>query len=166
MMSRLLVTGILFSSLAALSIDLSAEESHAPPQEIKLSQDLLNLLRAEMKEISTGVQNIAVALTTADWKTIQDCSEKIRASYVLEKKLTPEQEKELAPALPERFKQLDAEFHQRAAKLGEAASAHDAELVVFHYGRLIESCTQCHALYARSRFPGFAPSTPPEHHHH
>ncbi len=166
MMSRLLVTGILFSSLVAISIDLSAEESHAPPQEIKLSQDLLNVLRAEMKEISTGVQLIAVALATADWKAIQESSRNIRESYVMEKKLTPNQEKELVRVLPERFMQLDAEFHQRAAKLGEAASAHDAELAAFHYARLIESCAQCHSLYARSRFPGFAPSTLPEHHPH
>lgn len=118
-----------------------------------------------MREISTGVQRIAVALATADWKAVQESSYSIRDSYVLEKKLTPDQEKELAHALPERFKQLDEEFHRRAAKLGEAASAHDAELTVFHYARLIEGCVGCHAAYAQSRFSGFVSSTQLEHHH-
>ena len=74
----------------------------------------------------------------------------------MEKKLTPSQAEELERALPQRFKELDAEFHLRAQRLGAAAAAHDAELVVYHYSRLIESCTTCHAAYAGTRFPGFA----------
>jgi hypothetical protein len=49
--------------------------------------------------------------------------------------------------------------------LGAAAAAHDAELVMFHYSRLLESCTRCHAAYAGARFPGFT-SPDPEHHTH
>lgn len=56
-------------------------------------------------------------------------------------------------------------YHQRAEMLGAAAAAHDAELVMFHYSRLLESCTRCHAAYAGARFPGFT-SPDPEHHTH
>jgi acetyl/propionyl-CoA carboxylase alpha subunit len=52
-----------------------------------------------------------------------------------------------------------------AIRVARAAAAHDAELVAFHYSRLIESCVQCHAAYARSRFPGFVPPAEKEHHH-
>jgi cytochrome c556 len=83
----------------------------------------------------------------------------------MEKKLTPAQAKELANALPEQFKQLDAEFHQRAEKLGAAATAHDPELAVFHYSRLVESCVRCHASFAGKRFPGFDSPEPLGHHH-
>ena len=117
-----------------------------------------------MREIATGVQNIALAVATADWKAVHDTSDKIRRSYVMEQKLTPDQTQELAHALPAHFTQLDAEFHQQAAKLGAAASAHNAELAVFHYSRLVEHCAGCHAIYARSRFPGCA--SPMEHDHH
>ena len=118
-----------------------------------------------MREIAEGVQRIALAVATADWQTVRETSAMIHQSYLMAKELTPEQAKELAQALPERFKQLDAEFHQRAAKLGAAASAHDAELAVFHYARLIESCAGCHSAYARSRFPGFGPPIQQDHHH-
>ena len=118
-----------------------------------------------MREIITGVQGIAVSLASADWQAIQEASTKIRTSYIMEKKLTPAQAKELEQALPERFKQLDAEFHQRAERLGAAAAAHDSELVAFHYSRLGESCALCHAAFAKPRFPGFSSPAQQEHHH-
>lgn len=117
-----------------------------------------------MREITTGVQGIAVSLATADWQSIQETSTKIRTSYIMEKKLTPAQAKELEQALPEQFKQLDAEFHQRAEWLGVAAAAHDPELVAFHYSRLVESCALCHAAFAKSRFSGFSSPAQPGHH--
>ena len=74
---------------------------------------------------------------SANWQSIVETSTKIQASYIMERKLTEAQVNELKQALPEHFKQLDAEFHQRAVRLGAAASAHDAELVSFEYSRLI-----------------------------
>ena len=165
LLTILIVVLIVLGSLLATDRDLSAEEPHAAHHEITLSPELLGVLRAEMREITEGVQRIALALTTADWKTVQETSAMIHQSYVMAKELTTEQTAELEQALPERFKQLDADFHQRAAKLGAAASAHDAELAVFHYARLVESCVVCHSAYARSRFPGFAPPEQPGHHH-
>jgi len=134
-------------------------------QEVQLSPDLLALLRAEMVEITGGMQSITFFLATADWHSIQETSEKIRDSYIMKMKLSAAQIEELEQALPERFKQLDAEFHHRAGKLGTAAGAHDAELVAFQYSGLLETCTVCHAAYAGSRFPGFASDVPKEHAH-
>lgn len=142
------------ASLFAIAV-LAAHAADTPSSSIKLTPDLLNLLRAEMREIAGGIQGIAGALATGDWKTIETTSAKIRASYIMEKQLTPAQAQALERALPEPFKQLDAEFHQRAEKLGQAAAAHDAELATFHYSRLVESCVRCHATYAPKRFPGF-----------
>jgi hypothetical protein len=165
MTTRVLAALIVFSRMVASVVSIAAEEPRASHQEIKLSPDLLDLLKVEMREIATGVQSIAIALATADWKVIQDSSDKIRESYVMEKKLTPDLKKELAHVLPAHFKQLDAEFHQRAARLGAAAAAHDAELAAFHYARLVEGCAICHSAYARSRFPGFVPPVQQDHHH-
>ena len=165
MYKKFLATTIVIGSLAAIPVHTCAEEPHASHQAIELSPDLLNLLREEMREIATGVQGIAVSLATADWHSIQETSEKIRASYIMEKKLTAAQAKELGRALPEHFRQLDAEFHQRAERLGVAAAAHDAELVAFQYSRLIESCAVCHSAYANTRFPGFSSPARQGHHH-
>lgn len=165
MSNKLLATIIVIGSLTVVPVHTYAAETPIPQQSIKLSPDVLNLLRAEMREIAGGVQGIALALATADWKSIEETSTKIRASYIMEKKLTTAQSKELEKALPEQFKQLDAEFHQRAERLGAAATAHDAELVVFHYSRLIESCVRCHSLFASKRFPGFASPATQSHHH-
>ncbi|MFZ5523105.1 MAG: cytochrome c [Pseudomonadota bacterium] len=165
MTRKLLATIFVICNLAPSSIPSYAAEPPAQQPGIKLSPDIQNLLRAEMREITTGVQGIAVSLATADWQAIQETSMKIRTSYIMEKKLTPAQAKELEQALPERFKQIDEEFHQRAERLGVAAAAHDPELVAFHYSRLVESCALCHAAFAKSRFPGFSSPAQQEHHH-
>lgn len=140
-------------------------EPHAADVSAKLSPELLELLRAEMREISVGVQGIAPAVATADWLSIQSTSEKIRASYILKQKLTPAQAAALGQALPSQFKQLDVDFHRRAGLVAAAAAAHNAELVIFHYSRMLENCTACHSAFAKSRFPQFSPSSENAHHH-
>lgn len=157
MATRSPATIFVIGSLSMASANIYAAKPLPVRQDVGLSPPLLNLLRAEMREITAGVQAIALSVATADWKAIQDTSAKIRASYIMEKKLTPAQAQELEQGLPEQFKRFDAEFHQRAEKLGTAAAAHDSELVAFRYSRLVESCAQCHSAYAKSRFPGFAP---------
>ena len=166
MKTGILMSACLIGSLIAITEPASAAEANSTPQDVTLSPDLLNLLRAEMREISGGVQGMALAIATGDWRSIQATSAKIRASYILDRKLTAAQATELTTALPERFKTLDAEFHHRAGQIGAAAAARDAELVVFHYSRLLEGCTACHSGFAKSRFPAFSPAvTEPEHHH-
>jgi len=160
-LSAIMVVG----SLLTVSANSYAAEPDTKQQGIELTPDLLKLLREEMREISGGVQGIVLSLATADWKSIEVVSSKIRASYIMEKKLTPSQKKKLGQALPEHFKQLDAEFHQRAEKLEMAAAAHDHELAVFHYSRLVESCVRCHSTFATKRFPGFAAQKPMKHQH-
>lgn len=118
-----------------------------------------------MREIARGIQSVPLSLVSADWQSIVETSSKIQASYIMEKNLTAAQVKEIEQALPEHFKQLDAEFHQRAVRLSAAASAHDAELVSFEYSRLVETCATCYAAYANMRFPGFSPATQQNHHH-
>ncbi len=139
---------------------------HAEPRKVELSPGLLDLLRAEMAEISKGMQGLVVALASADWPAIMATSAKLHESYIMARQLTPEQAAELERALPARFKQLDAEFHARAAKLEAAAVARDAELALFHYSRLAESCAACHSAYAVNRFPGFGSAAEQGHHHH
>jgi cytochrome c556 len=146
-------------------VSANAQESPAAPNEFQLSPELMDLLRAEMQALLTGIQSLAMGIATADWKDVTEKSARIRASYILDQKLTPAQRQELDTSLPEHFKRLDSDFHLEAKKLEAAATAHDSQLASFHYYRLIETCTACHAIYAVSRFPGFKPSTESAHHH-
>lgn len=142
-----------------------AAKNHGANHDVVLSPGLLELLRAEMREISGGIGSIPLALAAGDWGAIHDTGVKLRDSYIMKKALTPAQIAELQHALPEEFRRQDAGFHQRAGRLAEAASARDAELVVFHYARLMESCALCHSTFARERFPGFGPPPAEDHHH-
>lgn len=146
----------MLATLVVMSGSVYAAEPASTAKDLKLSPETLSLLQEEMREIAKGMQQMALAIPTADWKVVRDTGTKIRASYIMEKKLTPAQAKELETVLPERFKWLDADFHTRAEKISAAAAAHDAEQVVFHYARLLDSCTACHSEFASSRFSNFA----------
>lgn len=142
-----------------------AEEKHAETNNLEISPDLMDLLRVEMRAILSGIQTIPAGIATADWERVADISSKISSSYILAQKITLEQRQELQQSLPEHFKKIDENFHLEAEKLELAARKHDAQLVAFHYYRLIDSCTSCHAAYATSKFPGFLPKSEIEHHH-
>lgn len=153
--ARMLSAAAIAALVAAAAIS-GARHAIAEPGEIRLSPALLELLRSEMREITGGAQVIAASLATGNWDAVHDAAASIRASYIMEKSLSAEQAEELERSLPEAFKLLDAEFHARAEKLAAAAAAHDAELAGFHYARLLETCTRCHASFAGTRFPGLA----------
>lgn len=158
----------LVAASVALSLCICASAYAGQPAAaaagISVSPDLLELFRAEMRGLLGGTQAISAALPVGDWAGVAATSEQMRNSYILEKKLTKAQRAELE-GLPQDFRVLDEQLHGRADKLARAASAKDAELAAFHYGRLLETCAGCHAIYAKQRFPGFSvPAAAPHHH--
>ena len=164
MMPKHFTAAVLATLIATLSPGVVAEH----PSEaggLHLSPPLRALLQEEMREITRGTQALVVAMASADWRATADIAGKIHASYILHRKLSPGQRQEFGRALPDGFKQRDAEFHSRAQKLANAARARDHELAAFHFGRMIEACSGCHADYARSRFPGFSPGRSIGHDH-
>jgi hypothetical protein len=157
---------LVFLSVVMLSVvSASAQETPSAKNDLKISAELLEMLRAEMRALLTGVQSLPAGIAMADWKSVANTGAQMRASYILDKKLTAAQRKELGTSLPEHFKRLDADFHLESKKLEEAATNHDAQLSAFHFYRLIETCTACHSIYATSKFPGFTPTTKHTHDH-
>lgn len=175
-MTRRLIAASIFAGVLATGwAGADDEERHAAPDgagggqhvagNLVLSPALLELLRAEMREISGGIGSVPLALAMGEWAAIHDTGVKLRDSYIMKKSLTPAQKDELLQVLPEAFRRLDAGFHQRAEQMARAAAAHDAELVVFHYSRLVEGCALCHGAFAPERFPGLASPAAEAHHH-
>ena len=164
-MIRNFIVCVLFVIITSTSSVAGAESVERQVETITLEPELLALLQAEMREITIGVQKIPVAIAQGDWETLSQTSESIRSSYIMAKSLTREQKQALKSNLPARFKQLDSAFHNRAGELAHAAEARNFELASYHYSRLIESCAQCHSLYAREKFPGFGPVEEQGHQH-
>ena len=164
-MIRIFTICILLLSMVIAATAIRAEDPEQHEETLKLPPELMSLLQAEMREITIGIQKVPVAIAQADWKLLSQTGELIQSSYIMAQALTKEQEETLESSLPERFKQIDSEFHKRAGDLAHAAEAKDFELASYHYSRLIESCAQCHALYAQTRFPGFGPFEEHGHQH-
>lgn len=150
---------VLLGVLALGGVPAGAQEATMDEYTLRLSPGLMELLRAEMRALLTGIQYLPVGIATAEWKKVAQTSAQINASYILEQKLTPAMRAELTNAVPGHFKRLDLDFHREAKKLETAARNHNAQLAAFHYYRLIETCTVCHSAFAVSKFPGFEPAT-------
>lgn len=159
------ITLILVGVLAFGMAPIHAQEAAPGKDNIQLSSPVMELLRTEMRALLDGIQSLPAGIATADWENVAETSAQIGNSYILQQQLTPAQRTELGQSLPEYFKQLDTGFHLEAKKLEAAAIKRDAQLSTFHYYRLIEACSVCHARYASSRFPGFS-HTKKEHHTH
>lgn len=162
---KALLIGYLFLQATSPGAWAAPTDSAASvPAPLPLSPVVLDLFRAEMRALLLGTQAIASALPTGDWNGIVTTSRQMKASYVLEKKLTPAQEKEIA-ALPERFKELDQSFHARTERLAEAATRRDYEAAAYQYARLLETCVACHISFAHARFPTLGAPLSAEHQH-
>lgn len=150
------ITFIILGVLVLGGLHAFAAQAPSSKHEVRLSEELTELLRAEMRALLGATQTLPAGIATADWKSVAEIGAQISASYILDQKLTAKQKKELRTSLPEHFKRLDADFHLEAKKLEAAAKRHDPQLTSFHYYRLLETCTACHAIYALKKFPGFS----------
>ena len=144
----------------------SSHEGSAASSQIALPSHLQKLLQEEMRAVSDGIKAIAPAIGVGAYEAIEAEAKKIEASYILNKHLSEEDARDLEHALPEGFKTIDIQFHKRAGALTRAAKERDADLVLHHYNKLLESCVACHSQYATVRFPQLAPKPLAHHHGH
>jgi len=132
-----------------------AEDAAHKKSGIQISDDLKKALLKEMKAVQDGMIKLVPAIASGDWATVSRTAKNIKKTYIMKQKLTKAQLKELHSALPEGFKRLDHRFHETAGRLALAAERKDAELAVFYFYKLNESCVTCHSTYATQKFPAF-----------
>lgn len=156
-----LLAGLLVADIPAT---WAAESATMPTRQ--LSAETRALLQEEMRNMASGMQTLTAALAAADWNTLQTTAEQIRDSYILVRRLSTGQRKELLHRLPNGFRVLDRNFHRRADRLAVAAAAHDSDLAGFYLYRMMDSCVACHAQYAAERFPAFHLPEQDEHEDH
>lgn len=115
--------------------------------------ELRQLLQQEMQALKKAVAQLSQALPQGEWHSVAGTAGQIHDSFIFQQKLSAEDRKTLHQTLPEGFIQLDKAFHQQAKKLQHAAESHDAELSLFYYSKMLESCVTCHSRFATHRFP-------------
>ncbi len=115
-------------------------------------------LMAEMAGVKEGVVELSGLIATGEWKAAAQRAERVRDSFIMKQKLSRAEIEELERALPADFIEIDSQFHRHADGLAHAAMAHNYELEVFYYSRMMEACGACHERYATHVFKGFKPS--------
>lgn len=126
----------------------------------RLTPKLQKLFAEEMIAVQAASQQILVSLVAGDHPLVAKQAQAIHDSFILDKSLTAQDRKDLETALPREFLELDAAFHQLAAKLADAARHKDRDLQTYYFSRMVESCQTCHSQYATDKFPAYGGKTP------
>lgn len=158
----LIFAGLIWIMLNGIN---SARALESIPVAPRLTPKLQKLFAEEMIAVQAASQQILAGLAAGDHASVARQAQAIHDSFILDKKLTAQDRKDLETALPRAFLELDAAFHQLAAKLAEAARRKDMDLQTYYFGRMVESCQICHSQYATDKFPAYGGKTPAAHAH-
>ncbi len=155
--------GKIIISILIVAVSVAQAQAQVAPKEavapvLPLSAKHRAALIAEMLGVKAGVAELSGSIAMGEWKAAAQQAERIRDSYIMKQKLSNEEIEELEHALPADFIEKDSEFHRHADGLAHAARAHDYELEVFYYSKMMEGCGACHARYATDVFKGFKPT--------
>jgi len=120
-----------------------------------LTPELRILLTQEMGAIKKGMEDIISNFISGDFEKVEKTANNIKDSFILKKKLTPSQKKELGTKLPASFVEMDRGFHKDAGMLAEAAKNRNTEVASFYFAKMTNDCMNCHSKFAKSRFPFF-----------
>lgn len=156
---------ILLATVAVLALATPAQSAEPQPVGPKLTPKLKKLLAEEMCAVNQASQQIVAALAAGDHAAVATSAQQIHDSFILEKKLTDKDKRDLEAAVPPAFLELDGAFHATAAKLAETARHKDVELQAYYFGRMLEMCQTCHSRFAADRFPAFGGKPPVTHAH-
>jgi hypothetical protein len=153
------VTGMLIAGVIAATSMVQAQDHVVPKVAeapvLPLSAKHRAALIAEMLGVKAGVAELSGSFAMGEWKATAQQAERIRDSYIMKQKLTSSELAELEHALPADFIDKDSEFHSHANGLAHAAMAHNYELEVFYFSKIMEGCGACHTRYATDVFKGF-----------
>lgn len=148
---------------------------------LQLPEKLQGLLIQEMNAITQACQVIVKGLVTGEHVLVAEQAQAIHDSFIFAKAMTPQDHEIFHKALPHDFIERDQALHSLSADLAQAARQRDQAAQHKLFSQMLETCVECHAHYARQRFPSLpsplAPTseasghfhdgheTAPQHHH-
>ncbi len=147
----LIIMGII---CLTFSHQVYGDQANNDSDKIQLSKKQHRLLSAEMNAVQKGMTVLSIAIPAGRWNEIDEIAGKMNEGYIM-KKLSSAELGEFNLALPEGYQVINREYHEMAYNIMKAAKSRSAEQVNLFFYRLNESCIQCHAKYAKKRFPGF-----------
>ncbi len=120
-----------------------------------LPKKLHRALTGEMNALQNSMTTLAIAIPAGRMNEVTVIAGKIKNGYIIRKVLSPEQIEQLNGSLPLGYQKMDREFYKITNKLEHAAESQNIHEVSLYYYNLTKMCVQCHAEYAKKRFPGF-----------
>ena len=147
-------------SPAAEATGAQAADGGGEPTELELPKKFLELIRAEMKEIETAMQEELGHLARAEAAEGARVARSIHESFVMEQQMTDEERQELRSLLPATFLAFDKDFHARAERMAGAFERGDFTTAAALYSEMTQACVRCHSRFATERFRGFVGGEP------
>jgi uncharacterized protein YgbK (DUF1537 family) len=154
--------GLAIGLSALMTSPYAADRTHSVTE--ALSAETRGLIIEEMRSIDEAMARIHSALVIGAHEVVAREAQRIHDSFVLDQRLTDSQRDEIH-SLPGAFIAADGAFHQLAARLTQAAHAHDVALQRFWYQEMTRACVSCHSEHAASRFPALRREFEGDHEH-
>ena len=129
-----------------------------------LAPELRALLQQEMRSIEAAMKDMVSYNASGDFEQVEKLASQIENSFILKQNLTEQQRHQLHTLLPDDFLKQDEQFHYDAGMLQHVAANKKSELISYYYGKLLESCGNCHQIHAKHRFPKFEQIKTNSHH--
>jgi hypothetical protein len=148
-MTRWVLAGLGALAAAAVGAAHATQQSGGTPDPVMPAERIPSEAEAKvtdrMKRHAADLLGLTHATTVLDRKAIVATAERTRIDAPLTLTIDG------GVVADARFQQLDQQLRERVAELATAARKHDDAALATAFGRTMETCVRCHALYLRPR---------------
>ena len=139
-----LTIAAVFTACASSSPPKTGTSARTPTltRDKPLKQDAIDVLAGAMDRHGSNMTDLVWAATTLDYGSVAQIAYWLSLDVGVPKPLPGS-----STPFPPLFFELQEQMHVTAEDLSLAAREEDPSRVAEHYGALVQSCIQCHALY-------------------
>lgn len=156
MLQKYIILIIAFVLLAGFSA--AAETDQTPDsvlikaEQLQLPEHVKTVLVHEMTTITRLMGDLLEYIARGDINNSSAIALEIRDTN-LKQEFDADEIRKIMKILPKGFIKLDRNFHSNANELSKAVNENDFKTAINLYSEMTQGCFNCHAVYAKKRFP-------------
>ena len=144
---------VLLSGLSVIALsDETLDSVDVNPEQLQLPENVKTDLLLEMATITRLMGDLLEYMVQGDVKHSATIAMEIRDTNFRQKSDSKEL-KQIMKSLPKGYIELNRRFHSLANELVKAVDANDFKTATSLYSEMTQGCFNCHAAYAKTRFP-------------
>ncbi len=144
---------VLLVNLATVAeINQTQDSVHVNPEQLQLPENVMTVLLHEMTTFTRLMGDLLEYIVQGDVMHSAIIAIEIRDTNFRQKSNSKEI-KQFMKLLPKGYIELYREFNSTANELSKAVDTNDFKTAISLYSEMTQGCFNCHATYAKTRFP-------------